>query len=292
MIQQIIVNGAISGSVILLIAIGFGIIFRSARFFHFAHGAVLVVAPYAAFQTMKWVALPLVLVLPVAIMTATALGTGIEVFVYRPLRHRKAGSPILLIASLGIYIVIQNVVSLCFGDDTKSIRTRIVSPGYDLYGARITGIQFITICVAIIITVGILILMKQTKLGIAFRAVANDPKLARTAGIETDSVILWSFVLGSAFASVGGVLMAMDTDMTPTMGMRALMMGVVAVIIGDVNSFIGIALGSVFLGMALHLGVWKIGTQWQDSIAFLILLIFLLFRPQGFLGKKIKKATV
>ena len=124
------------------------------------------------------------------------------------------------------------------------------------------------------------------------RAVANDPELASVSGIDSGKVILLTFALGSALAGVAGILVAFDVDMIPTMGMNALMMGVVAVIIGGVGSIPGIALGSLLLGMAQHLGVWFISSQWQDAIAFAILLIFLLFRPQGFLGKKIKKANI
>ena len=124
------------------------------------------------------------------------------------------------------------------------------------------------------------------------RAVANDSELARVAGIESDKIILLTFALGSALAGIAGILVALDVDMTPTMGMNALMMGVVAVIIGGVGSIPGIALGALLLGMAQHLGVWFISSQWQDAIAFVILLLFLLFRPQGFLGKKVKTATL
>jgi branched-subunit amino acid ABC-type transport system permease component len=134
--------------------------------------------------------------------------------------------------------------------------------------------------------------LKYTKKGQAIRAVAIDPELARVSGIESDRVILSTFALGSAMAGVAGILVALNVDMTPTMGMNALLMGVVAVIIGGIESIPGIALGALFLGMAQHLGAWNVGSQWQEAIAFAILLIFLLFRPQGFLGKKVKTATV
>jgi len=124
------------------------------------------------------------------------------------------------------------------------------------------------------------------------RAVANNPELARISGIESDRVILSTFALGSALAGIAGILVALDVDMTPTMGMNALMMGMVAVIIGGVGSIPGIALGSLLLGIAQHLGAWFISSQWQAAIAFVVLLIFLLFRPQGFLGKKIKKVSI
>jgi len=134
--------------------------------------------------------------------------------------------------------------------------------------------------------------LRYTIIGKAMRAVANDKVLARVSGIDSERVILYTFAMGSALAGIAGILVAFDVDMSPTMGMKALMMGVVTVIVGGVGSVPGIAAGALLLGIAQHLGVWKIGTQWQDAIAFGILLVFLVFRPQGFLGKKVKKVTL
>jgi branched-chain amino acid transport system permease protein len=122
--------------------------------------------------------------------------------------------------------------------------------------------------------------------------VASDPNLALVSGIDTDKVILFSFALGSALAGAAAILISFDTDMTPTMGMNALMMGVVAVIIGGVGSIPGATLGGFLIAFAQNFGVWKISSQWQDAIAFIILLLFLLYRPNGFFGKKIPKVEV
>jgi len=220
------------------------------------------------------------------------LGCLIDSFIYRPLRHKGSSPLVLLLASLGIYIVLQNVISMVFGDDAKTIRFGIVKEGINILGARITPVQITIIAVSLFLLLCCFFFLKYTKMGQAMRAVANNPELARISGIESDRVILSTFALGSALAGIAGILVALDVDMTPTMGMNALMMGVVAVIIGGVGSMPGIALGALLLGMAQHLGVWKISSQWQDAIAFVVLLMFLLFRPQGFLGKKIKKATI
>lgn len=199
---------------------------------------------------------------------------------------------ILLLASLGIYIVLQNTISLIFGDDTKSIRSGEVREGLEILGARITPIQIAIICTSIVLVIATAIFLQRTKIGKATRAVANDPELANISGIDSDRVILYTFAIGSALAGIAGILVALDVDMTPTMGMNALMMGVVAMIIGGVGSIPGVALGALLLGFAQNFGVWYISSQWQDAIAFGILLIFLLFRPQGFLGKKVKKTTI
>ena len=181
---------------------------------------------------------------------------------------------------------------MVFGDEIRSIRTSVVQEGYNVLGGRITGIQVVTIFVSAVLVTSLWGFLKFSKMGKAMRAVACDPKLADISGIDSGRVILWAFGIGSALAALAGILVALDVDMTPTMGMHALMMGVVVVIIGGVGSIGGIVLGALLLGMAQHFGTWFIGSQWQDAIAFVILVVFLLVRPEGFMGKKVKSATV
>jgi branched-subunit amino acid ABC-type transport system permease component len=134
--------------------------------------------------------------------------------------------------------------------------------------------------------------VKYTKIGTAMRAVACDPGLALVSGIDSNRVVLFTFAVGSLLAAAAGILISFDIDMTPTMGLNALMMGVVAVIIGGVGNVAGAALGGLLLAFAQNFGVWKISSVWQDPIAFLILLFFLLIRPRGFFGKKIRRVEI
>ena len=227
-----------------------------------------------------------------AVLCSSILGCLMDIYVYSPLWKKKASSMILLLASLGIYIVLQNVISMVFGDDTKSIRFGVVKEGLNVFGARITPIQVLIIGTSIILVIVVALFLKWSKMGKAMRAVANDSELANSSGIDSKRVILWTFAIGSALAGIAGILVALDVDMTPTMGMNALMMGVVVVIIGGVGSIPGLILGALLLGLAQHLGIWKISSQWQDAIAFIILFTFLLLKPEGFLGKKVKKAKI
>ncbi|KUG25696.1 high-affinity branched-chain amino acid transport system permease protein livh [hydrocarbon metagenome] len=292
MTSQIIVNIAISSSIFLLIALSFSLIYEVTRFFHFAHAVVFTSGAYFAFLFHIMLGLPLYLAIPLACMSACLIGCMMEWFVYKPLRKRGATSIILLLASLGLYIVLQNLISMMFGDDTKSIRTWPVVAGREVLGARITDVQIIIIVASIVLVVLVAGFLALAKTGKAMRAVANNKELADVSGINSDKIILISFAFGSALAGIAGILVALDVDMTPTMGMNALMMGVVAMIVGGVGSIWGIALGALLLALAQNLGVWYISSQWQDAIAFAILLIFLLFKPEGFFGKKVKKAEI
>jgi len=226
--------------------------------------------------------MPLWISIFLGVVASLVLGCLMELFVYRPFRGRGSSGLVLLLASLGMYILLQNVVSMAFGDETRSIRTGAVQEGINILGARITPIQIVTVIVSISLVAGLWVFLRITRIGKAMRAVANDPQLANVSGIH----VLWAFAIGSGLAGLAGILVALDVDMTPTMGMNALMMGVVVVIIGGVRSIGGIALGAMLLATAQHLGAWYIGSAWQEAIAFVVLVLFLLIRPQGFMGVK------
>ena len=289
---QMVLSGLVLASRYALVGAGLLVIFGLCRFIHFGHGVVVCAAAYSAFAVSMWWGTPLPLSALVGVAVAVALGSAMEVAAFRPLRRGHASPLVLMMASIGLYALVQNTISVMFGDDVRSLRPGSVAVGINILGARITPIQITTICVSIVLVVGLALFLRYAKLGRAMRAVANDPELANLSGIDSDRVILWAFAIGSALAGIAGILVALDVDMTPTMGMNALMMGVVAVIIGGVSSIPGIALGALLLGMAQQFGVWWISSQWQDAIAFIILLVFLLFRPQGFMGRKVKKAVV
>lgn len=290
--MQILINILVSTSHILLIATGFSLIFYTARFFHFAHGIIFTSAAYLVFLLSTWLKFPLGVSIALGILLCSVIGVLIELCVYCPLRKKKSSELIFLLASLGIYIILQNFVSMVFGDSTKTLRSNNVIEGISLFGTRVTPIQIISIFVSLLIIVLLSIFLNRTKIGICIRAVANDPGLANVSGISSSKVLIWVFCIGSALAGLAGILVAFDIDMTPAMGMNALMLGVVAVIIGGVDNIIGITLGAFLLSAAQNCAAWYIGSQWQDTAAFVILVLFLLLRPEGFFGKKIQNTTV
>jgi len=153
-------------------------------------------------------------------------------------------------------------------------------------------VQATIICVSVASASTLWIILKKTRIGRALRAVSSDPMLADVSGINSDRVMLGAFAAGSALAGLSGILFALDMDMRPTMGLNALMMGVVAVIIGGVSSIAGIALAALLLALAQHFGAVLLGFQWQDAIAFVVLVLFLFVRPHGFFGRKVQSSAV
>ncbi|MBI1927591.1 branched-chain amino acid ABC transporter permease [Candidatus Poribacteria bacterium] len=292
MVSQFLLNGLIAGSAYALIALSFALIYISTQFFHFAHGAVFAWGAYFGYTCYMLFKFPLWITMPLAIAASAGLGIALEAGIYCPLRRRGATGLVLLLASLGLYVGLQNLISLLFGDETKSLRGGEVTKGIAIFGAHITPIQLWLIFTSVAFFTLIWAVLKFTKFGKALRAISSDAELALVHGIDADRVILGAFALGSALARLAALLIAQDVDMTPTMGLNALMMGIVAMIVGGIGSVPGTWLGGMLLGLAQHLGVWKIGSQWQDAIAFAILLLFLLLRPQGFLGQRLRKVEV
>jgi branched-chain amino acid transport system permease protein len=289
---QLLINVLIATGITTLVALGFALIYQTTHFFDFAYGIVLTTGAYATFFGKEWLHLPLTIAALFAALFSGLLGYAIECFVYRPIRRRGATPLTLLIASLGLYTVLQNLISLIFGDTTRTLGSGTVASSLVLLGARITPIQLIIVTVSLTLVILVAVLLKKTRIGLSIRAVANNPILAEVSGIESNQVIAATSALGAVLAGIAGVLIALDIDITPTMGMNAMIMGVVAAIIGGVGSIPGVLLGALLLSFAQNLGATLIGFQWQDTIAFIILLAFLLLRPQGFLGKPLKQSSV
>jgi branched-subunit amino acid ABC-type transport system permease component len=133
---------------------------------------------------------------------------------------------------------------------------------------------------------------RYLKFGKAMRAVSNDVELADISGIPPKRIIMVSFLIGSILGGLVGIFMSLETYLTPAMGMNALLMGIITVIVGGINRIFGIALASLLLAFAQHFGSWYIGSEWKDAIAFLILVVFLLFKPEGLLGKKLQETSI
>ncbi len=292
MFQQLIVNGIIAGSIYALIAIGFTVIYRTVKFFHFAHGVVYTAGAYFAYTLIISLHLNFALSFFLSIVLAAILGVAIDKSVYHPLRQENASNLIFLLASFGVFIFLQNLIQLIYGAQILTIRTGPVKEGHYFLGAVITNIQILILAVSIILMILLWIFIQKTKLGKAMRAVSDDPIAANVVGINPERIIRTSFAIGSALAGAAGILICFETNIEPTMGFSALLKGIIASIIGGIGSIPGAVVGGFFLGLAENLGIWKISAGWKDCISFAILIIFLLIKPWGILGAKSVKETI
>ncbi len=188
-----------------------------------------------------------------------------------------------------MFIFIQNLLQLLYGAQILTLRTGPVKEGHHVLGAVITDVQILILVVCCVLFAGLWLFVQRTKLGKAMRAVSDDPIAAGVVGIYPEKIIFFSFAIGSMLAGVAGILISLETNIEPTMGMNAILKGIIASIIGGIGSIPGALFGGLFLGLAENLGIWKIQAGWKDCIAFAVLIIFLLLRPSGIFGVKTKK---
>jgi branched-chain amino acid transport system permease protein len=223
---------------------------------------------------------------------AGVIGIAIDRLVYARLRRHKAPNLVYLIASFGVFIFLQNLIQLLYGAQTLTLRIAPAVEGHHVFGAVITDYQILILVISIALSITTWLFIQRTKLGKAMRAVADDPMAARVVGINSEKIIASSFFLGSCMAGAAGVLVSLETNLEPTMGMNAILKGMIAAIIGGIGSIPGAVAGGFFLGIVENLGIWKISAGWKDCIAFSVLIVFLLFRPGGIVGSKMTKDRV
>ncbi|HLC72642.1 MAG TPA: branched-chain amino acid ABC transporter permease [Candidatus Nanoarchaeia archaeon] len=283
---QVIMNGLIAGSIYALVAAGFSIIYSTNKFIHFAHGAVIAFAAYMLYASFTLMDLPFSVGIICTLILTALLGWLLYKLVYRPLLKKKASMVILLIASLGLLILIENMLQAVFGADIKTINAFTITKGWTIAGAIITPLQVVIMAVALLTLVVVYIVMQKKKLGRHMRAVADNKELASIVGINEQKIAAYSFILGSLLAAVAGILIGLEQNLRPTMGTGLIIKGYTGAIIGSVSSVPGAVLGSFLLGIVENVGILWLPSGYKDAIAFILLFIFLLWRPQGILGIK------
>jgi branched-chain amino acid transport system permease protein len=286
MFNQLLINGLIAGAIYALVASGFSLIYSVCKFVHFAHGAVIALSAYFLYFLFSMLGLNFWLSVILSIIFASLLGFLIDKIVYKELRKRKASNTILLIASVALLIFFESLILLLFGADVKTIGYIKISKGIEIFNAIITPLQIIIIIVSIILLFSLFLFMKKTKIGKAMRAVADNKDVAEVVGISAEKIYNWSFIIGSLIAGIAGILVGLEQNLEPTMGTNLMIKGFTAAIIGGIDSVPGAILGAFLLGFAENFGIWFLPSGYKDAIAFIILFIFLLFRPQGILGMK------
>jgi branched-chain amino acid transport system permease protein len=286
MLLQLLANGLCAGALYAIVALGFGLIYRTTGVFHFAHGAVYTVAAYLLYLFGATMGLPTIGAVVIALIGAAVAGVLSEVVVYRPIARRISSPLATLIGSFGIYLFTVNAIALIFGNETKVLR-----PGVDItfsFGPVIlTRFQLLAFLAFVAVFVGFL-LFKRTQLGRLLLAFADNPMLVEVLGWNTSTLRIGVFAAGSILAGIAASLSALDVGMDPYVGMSALLMSAVAVIVGGVKVFEGAIVGGILLGIVQSLVVWRLSARWMDVFTFIILVLFLLLRPEGLLGKAVR----
>jgi branched-chain amino acid transport system permease protein len=282
--MQILINGLVSGVGIALLAVSFQAVYLPTRVFFIGLAGIYSFVPFIAYQCLQWGwGWPLT----IALSTFFAIGLGLlcEWANHGPLARKKASPGVQLIASLGIYIVLVQIVAMIWGNETKTLRQGLDSTT-KFADIIVTGTQWWILGVGLVLLCGLALFLKKSNLGLRLRALADNPTLFALYGYNVNTHRLLAFGVSGFYCAGASLTTAYDIGFDPHTGLHAVLLAVVAVIIGGQGSFTGPIIGALVLGILRAQVVWHLSARWQEAVTFALLALFLLLRPQGILGKK------
>ncbi|HXQ38630.1 MAG TPA: branched-chain amino acid ABC transporter permease [Anaerolineales bacterium] len=280
MIVQILTNGLVTALVYSLIALGFALIYRTTRIFHFAYASTYTVAGYVFYTSFSLFHLPVILAVMITLLSAAAFGVSVDRLVYSPLIRRSSSVLLLLLSSLALDSIIVNLIAIVYGNQTKVLVAGL-QPTYSIGNVVLSRIQIAIVCTSIGVLGIVTIILFKTNIGKIIRAACDDSQLLMNFGVSGHAIRLGAFAIGSAICALPAFLVATDVGITPFVGTKAMLKAAVAVIIGGPRIFYGAIAGAFLIGLLEALTVWLLSAKWSDLATFAILFLFLLCRPQG-----------
>ncbi len=285
-----LINGLSLGSVYAIIALGYTMVYGIAKMLNFAHGDIIMVGGYVCFCAVNYLGLPTGVGVLLSIVACTVLGIVIERLAYKPLRN--APSLDVLITAIGVSYFLQNAALLIWGSDTKSFPSVVNLPSVSLFGGQlvVSAITIVTVIAGVVVMAGLTMFTGKTRMGKAMRACSEDRGAATLMGINVNSTISLTFAIGSGLAAVAGVLMCSAyPTLIPTTGSLPGIKAFTAAVIGGIGSIPGAFVGGLVLGVIEIFAKAYVGTQLADAIVFGVLIVVLLVKPSGLLGKTVRE---
>jgi branched-chain amino acid transport system permease protein len=283
---QTFISGLSLGSIYALIALGYTMVYGIAKMLNFAHGDIIMIGAYAGIIAVGQAGLPPVLAIIASVLVCTLLGILIERFAYKPLRQASPLS--VLITAIGVSYFLQNVALLVFGSQQKAYPTLLTLPAIHLGRVTVDGMSLLTLALTAVIMICLHFFISKTKLGKAMRAVSEDKGAAEIMGISSNRTITLTFAIGSALAAFASIFYGMTyVYIKPTTGSMPGIKAFTAAVFGGIGSIPGAMLGGIMLGIIEQFSKTYISTLWADAIVFGVLVIVLVLKPTGLLGKEI-----
>ncbi len=283
-IEQVL-NGLGQGSIFALVALGYSMVYGIVQLINFAHGDIIMVGGYTAFVTFITFGMPLWLAITISVLACAAAGLIIERVAYHRLIVHNAARISLLITALGVSIFLQNLFMLIFGAEPKHIPTLFPMETIKLGNTELSSNTILNIGVSVIMMIGLQLLVNKTKIGKAMQASSEDAGAAKLMGINTNKVVAFTFMVGSALAAVGAILYCNTySQIKPSMGNFLGLKAFVAAVLGGIGSIPGAMLGGYIIGIADSLTKAYVSSTLNDAVVFGILILMLSVKPSGLMG--------
>ncbi|MFR1759770.1 MAG: branched-chain amino acid ABC transporter permease [Christensenellaceae bacterium] len=285
---QTLISSLSLGSIYALIALGYTMVYGIAKMLNFAHGDIIMVGAYTVIVAAFQLGMPPALAALMSILVCVLLGVLIERLAYKPLRQAPPLS--VLITAIGVSYLLQNLALIIFGSEQKAFPALITLPELHLGAVVVDGITLVTLAATAVIMVGLTLFINKTRIGKALRAVSEDKEAAELMGISTNKTITLTFAIGSALAAVASIFYgATYIYIKPTTGAMPGIKAFTAAVFGGIGSIPGAMLGGILLGMIEQFSKTYISTLWSDAIVFGVLVLVLVVKPTGLLGRQIKE---
>ena len=285
---QTLISGLSLGSIYALIALGYTMVYGIAKMLNFAHGDIIMIGAYAGIVTVNQLGLPPIVAVIVSVVICAGLGMLIEFLAYKPLRQAPPLS--VLITAIGVSYLLQNLALIIFGSQQKAYPSLIVLSSFTVGGVTVDGISVLTLLMTALIMVVLSFFINKTKLGKAMRAVSEDKNAASLMGISVNRTITLTFAIGSVLAAFASIFYGMSyVYIKPTTGAMPGIKAFTAAVFGGIGSIPGAMLGGILLGMIEQFSKTYISTLWADAIVFGVLVLVLVVKPTGLLGKNINE---
>ncbi len=284
---QLLINGIQTGALYALIAVGFSLIFGCTRIFHFAHGATFTIAAYIFYYLYSLAQFHWVLAVLAATIGAIAFGILLDKWVYAPIQRHEGSFFTVFVASLGVGIIVQNLIGMIFGRGFVSVNTPLSQSLEMMPGLFVSPLSAIAIICMLTFFFALQVFLNRTHIGIAMRALSENPSLVRVYGLNPRRLSTIVFVIGSLLVVPAAILTGASSGLNPAAAHHVMLISLAATIVGGVGSLKGAAFAGLLLGITENFALIYLGPQWSEAVTFVVLFLFILFRPSGFFGRAI-----
>lgn len=282
---QLLANGLVNGALYAMMAIGFGIVWRSLRVFHVAYGGLYVLCAYLFYTFTGRTGMHPILSILLTLACAAAAGWVMEYALYRPFYRRRVGSGAVLIASLGVFIVLENLIAMIFGNELQTI-SRGIAQTWRVGPVILAELQVLQFVVGVVVVTLLWILVRRLRIFKALWAMGDQPELIPVLGLPLFLLRNLALMVSTVLIAIPACLICLDIGTNPHVGMSYLLIAAVAVLVGGINSYAGWVGGAMVLAVLQSLVVWKFSARWMDLVTFGLLVAILLLRPRGLLERE------